>query len=211
MREHGFKGSTPPRKRVPLFPAAPSNFGQQGWNQRRKDDDVSHFDMNRHGIAGYVSYKVNGGSLADEISQVRENVSMAQSPIEADFLAWLSVQKQFRICSYPESRRLEDCGGFNGLIIPQCPHGPYVVDFLVVVGLKNGGIRMLAIECDGHEYHAKTKYQVARDKRRDRYFAANSIGVMRFTGSEIYNDAQSCAVEILKAITKIHAESEMYG
>ena len=47
---------------------------------------------------------------------------------------------------------------------------------------------LIAVECDGHEFHEKTKQQAARDKARDRD---------RFTGSEIWKDPGACADEVL--------------
>lgn len=69
--------------------------------------------------------------------------------------------------------------------------GPFRADILVARGL-----RQLVIECDGAEFHATTKEQVERDKRRDRYCAARGICVMRFTGAEIYRDPRGCAAEV---------------
>lgn len=73
----------------------------------------------------------------------------------------------------------------------QAQIGPYRVDILIEI---DG--RKLVVECDGAAYHAATKEQVERDKRRDRFFATHSIAVMRFTGSEINRSARSCASEV---------------
>lgn len=69
--------------------------------------------------------------------------------------------------------------------------GPYRVDIFVEI---DG--RKLVVECDGAAYHAATKEQVERDKRRDRFFAAQGISVMRFTGAEINRSARACAAEV---------------
>jgi very-short-patch-repair endonuclease len=73
----------------------------------------------------------------------------------------------------------------------QAKIGPYRVDILVEM---DG--RKLVVECDGAEFHAKNKDQVERDKRRDRFFAAHGISVMRFTGSEISRSPRACAAEV---------------
>ena len=44
----------------------------------------------------------------------------------------------------------------------------------------------MAIECDGHDFHEKTKEQAQRDKEKDRILQANGWLIARFTGSEIY-------------------------
>lgn len=79
--------------------------------------------------------------------------------------------------------------------------GPYRVDILV----ETGG-RRLVVECDGAAYHASSKDQVERDKRRDRYFAANDIAVMRFTGAEINRSARACAAEVAAWLEAFRAD-----
>jgi very-short-patch-repair endonuclease len=80
-------------------------------------------------------------------------------------------------------------------ITPQYSVDRYRVDFLVwfVVGESIGKV---AIECDGHDFHEKTKEQAAKDKRRDRDLLASEIPVMRFTGSEIFRDSHGCAKQV---------------
>lgn len=101
-------------------------------------------------------------------------------------------------------------------ITPQYSVGRYRVDFLVwfVVGDLIGQI---AIECDGHDFHEKTKEQAAKDKRRDRDLLASDIPVMRFTGSEIFRDPHGCAKQveyvvstmIQKSIAKVAGQKEI--
>lgn len=79
-----------------------------------------------------------------------------------------------------------------GCMFPQVEVGPYRVDFLV---LHSGG--GIVVECDGHEFHEKTKEQAAKDKARDRYLQEWGFKVYHFTGSEIWRDAIKCANEVL--------------
>jgi hypothetical protein len=58
----------------------------------------------------------------------------------------------------------------------------------------------VAIECDGHDFHERTKEQASRDKARDRAFQAHGWIVARFTGSDIWRDAHSCAAEAVDFI-----------
>jgi hypothetical protein len=46
----------------------------------------------------------------------------------------------------------------------------------------------VAVECDGHDFHEKTKEQAERDKRRDRDLQSIGWAIARFTGSEIVRD-----------------------
>lgn len=58
----------------------------------------------------------------------------------------------------------------------------------------------VVVECDGHEFHERTKQQAARDRARDRAMSAAGLIVMRFTGSEIHADADACASEVMGLI-----------
>lgn len=65
------------------------------------------------------------------------------------------------------------------------------VDFLVA---RNG--TRAVVECDGHDYHERTKEQAKRDRSADRAYQKAGYAVLRFTGSEIYRNAEGCAVEV---------------
>lgn len=58
--------------------------------------------------------------------------------------------------------------------------------------------RRLIIECDGHEFHDRTKEQASKDRRRDRVAALAGIDVFRFTDSDIWRDPWGCATQIVK-------------
>lgn len=77
-------------------------------------------------------------------------------------------------------------------IVPQHKAGKYRVDFLVCLGVDSkdgkGPNALFAVECDGHDFHEKTKEQAARDKARDRYLNSRGLTVFRYTGSEIFKN-----------------------
>ena len=60
----------------------------------------------------------------------------------------------------------------------------------------------LVIECDGHEFHEKTKEQVKKDNERDYDLKSNGYDVLHFSGSQIYNDPLGCAIKVCKYIKK---------
>jgi len=72
----------------------------------------------------------------------------------------------------------------------------YRVDFLIASVTDRGDVVCTAIECDGHDYHERTKEQASRDKERDRRLAAAGITTLRFTGSDIHRDLDKCIDEI---------------
>jgi len=75
-------------------------------------------------------------------------------------------------------------------------------DFLVGVMLGDGRQADVLIECDGHDFHERTKEQARADKSRDRRFAALGHRVLRFTGSEIHADNIRCAQEVYGILLK---------
>ena len=80
-------------------------------------------------------------------------------------------------------------------IAPQHRIGNFRADFAIVQRAVDGW-RCVVVECDGHNFHEKTKEQAAHDKARDRFFVAQGWTVLRFTGSEIYRDAGACADQV---------------
>lgn len=112
------------------------------------------------------------------IKAATDHGKRTESPIEAGLLSfilgWLDHHEVF---------------GWE--VSTQVPVGPYRAD--IIVEAPSG--KWLAVEADGAQYH-NTKEAVARDKRRDRYFAIQGVAVMRFTGAEINRDPRGCAAQI---------------
>lgn len=80
---------------------------------------------------------------------------------------------------------------------PQVQCGPHRVDFLFVGYTFEEAPALVAVECDGHEFHERNKLQAARDKARDRALAIMGVNVMRFAGSEIHRNPHACLREVL--------------
>jgi very-short-patch-repair endonuclease len=72
----------------------------------------------------------------------------------------------------------------------------YKIDFLCGMKIEEYFF-FLAVECDGHEFHEKTKQQVSRDKRRDRDLLLNGIPSVRFSGSDVWRDPYGCIEDVL--------------
>ena len=82
-------------------------------------------------------------------------------------------------------------------MFPQVHIGPYRVDFLVLhEGRGDHGLGGFVVECDGHEFHERTKEQAAKDRARDRELLALGHAVVRFTGSEIWRSPMQCAATV---------------
>lgn len=59
----------------------------------------------------------------------------------------------------------------------------------------------LIIECDGYEFHQKTKKQVEYDNKREYDIKMLGYDILRFSGSEIYKDVDLCVDKIVKYIS----------
>lgn len=77
------------------------------------------------------------------------------------------------------------------LITAQAQVDGFRVDFLI-----EDDDQSVVVECDGHDFHERTKEQAERDRSRDRRFQELGHAVFRFTGREIYRDAVRCADQV---------------
>ena len=98
-----------------------------------------------------------------------------------------------------EIEKLFLCAAYGRIegLIPQYHVLNYRIDFAVPE-------KMIAIEIDGHEYH-KTKEQRTHDNQREREIKLalpTNWTVIRFTGSEIFQNATLCVDEVLGFINK---------
>jgi very-short-patch-repair endonuclease len=75
----------------------------------------------------------------------------------------------------------------------------YRVDFFIATCYRDK-YHGFVIECDGHDFHEKTKEQAKKDKKRDRDLVQEGYTVIRFTGSEIYKNPTICAREVINII-----------
>jgi very-short-patch-repair endonuclease len=86
------------------------------------------------------------------------------------------------------------------LIRPQAEIKTRRVDFLIHAldwhDMNKLKWRRLIIECDGHDFHERTKEQAKRDRSRDREAVMADYDCFRFTGSEIWTDPWGCAEQI---------------
>lgn len=94
------------------------------------------------------------------------------------------IEKQFENCLGELADAIESEHWFGD----KEKHGRYRVDFI----LKDA---RLIIELDGHQYHS-SKEQLKKDAIRERYLTRAGYSVIRFTGSEIYQNVKSCVDEV---------------
>lgn len=141
---------------------------------------------------------VSAFAKARRLLEVERALALAtESPIERLLLA--AMRQWF------SSIDADDVAFANGSLRlrPQEKTGAYRLDFAVTDAHFKWKI---AVECDGHEFHERTKDQAQRDKSRDRYLAADGWSVLRFTGSEINRDPVACASQIVDTAASLSAK-----
>jgi len=92
----------------------------------------------------------------------------------------------------------DDYFGFT--VKPQSVSHGSIADFVVQAVFLAGYIDF-NIEIDGHDWHEKTKEQASSDRKKDRKFLASFAPTIRYTGSDIYKDPDSCVVDTLSTIS----------
>jgi very-short-patch-repair endonuclease len=117
----------------------------------------------------------------------------------ASFVMGLRIGDGGPMIGYPEP------GGPGGFFLsPQHNIGKYRVDFLLGRVSEPTLPRCVVIECDGHDWHEKTKEQAAKDKSRDRFLSQKVGRVIHFTGSEIYRSPAGCVTEAGEVLAALH-------
>ena len=155
-------------------------------------------------------------SVEDRFSEI-SGWSRGDSEIERLFYAAFVLRIEHGPCEFDsvavalssenaDNMRRNPENKYKLIIESQVPIGSYRVDFIVSAwtnGLVWSGDkkwqrgeprwRQLVVECDGHDYHERTKQQAARDRARDRFLNNEGFDVFRFTGSELWRDPWGCA------------------
>ena len=130
-------------------------------------------------------------------------LAACQSPIERVFAAAVYTRNVALLYNDPVFTYTVGCpldcpASFPGLhIYPQTEVDGYRLDFLFVDCTNEEEICFTVVECDGHDYHERTKQQASHDKRRDRHFTKKGWKVVRFTGSDIWADPAGCVEEAI--------------
>lgn len=149
---------------------------------------------------------LGGIAQAQMLERVLEAVAATKSPIEELLLyglivAGLAEYETVQLRNHARTVPLPVSGGGPGLveIEIQPARGNLHPDFEVALSgaYPGDGRPVILVECDGHDYHERTRQQAARDKKRDRALVGLGFNVLRFTGSEIFAGPVKCAGEVL--------------
>lgn len=128
-------------------------------------------------------------------------LDLCESPIERKLLIPMLFWDYFRvkvISPTPYGSTYTDRLDWRSTVFiePQAKIGRHRVDFLIAPTTGEQDGKRLVIECDGHDYHERTKEQARKDRSRDRELTGLGYLVFRYTGSEIHADPRRCAGDI---------------
>ncbi len=153
------------------------------------------------------------------LSEVIVAMKKCETPIEVPMLLALTIvgEALFGVLYYiVDGVEIGlSSGGPRLSLEPQVQLGEHRVDFLLTAkypyyysthkSLPDGRTvreprerekeRKIIIECDGHDFHDRTREQARKDRSRDRVLQSLGCRVFRYTGSEIWSDVFMCAHE----------------
>ncbi|WP_394003573.1 endonuclease domain-containing protein [Xanthobacter versatilis] len=129
-----------------------------------------------------------------------------ESPIELKLLLALSLKVRLELHDYMDVYSQDEIpiGHCPAplVIVPQYIIRSDVAEMRIDFALFHGDDMSIAaaIECDGHDFHERTKEQAMKDRSRDRVIQSLGVSILRFTGAEIHRDPFGCADEIISFI-----------
>lgn len=148
----------------------------------------------------YEGLQVDFQSVCFDTS--KELAPLVESEIE------LMVLATFKVCSRISTLKIQigeefEAGEdrFQLLITPQFKWNGYRIDFCVRT--RRHPDKMVFVECDGHDFHERTKEQAERDRSKDRAIQAAGIPILRFTGREIWRNPVTVCCEIFEFVAEV--------
>jgi very-short-patch-repair endonuclease len=158
-------------------------------------------------VGEMVAAQVYKGSTSDYRSALFGEAGTTE--IEKLFLYALDAYCEYHICEREPILIYKQPGEFaidaakepfSGVCVEQqVDVGDWRVDFVIhEYDWTCEKWRSVIVECDGHDFHERTKEQAARDRSRDRRASLSGTTVLRFTGSEIWNDPLGCAEQVMR-------------
>lgn len=136
-------------------------------------------------------------SALDRCLAIMDIGGNVESPIEAQVGA--AVVLFFERAGFPLRlcKTIDLQNAPSGLVlVPQFAWSYYRSDWAILNPARQGA---LLIECDGKEFHSSAD-QKAHDAKKDLAALDQGFLTMRFTGSQIYRDADGCAQKIFDAV-----------
>ena len=124
-----------------------------------------------------------------------------KSPIEQIFITAFEIYCKNKKEIYLFSQKKINVNGKKYYIDFEFDCNDYLTNMIFKDEIKNKNYK-LAIECDGYEFHKKTKEQVQKDNEREFDLKMAGYDILRFSGTQIYNNPMKCAKDTYDYIIK---------
>lgn len=164
---------------------------------------MSRFNIDITGVSSRLFESSQYELQAACVGYAQQYIDLVESEIELMMLCGFELHNLFYTGTGRPFCKIVRPGDFWSseeaylVIRPQFQWEKYRIDFRIDV--NNLGYPVF-IECDGHNFHERTKEQAERDRTKDRAIQAANIPIMRFTGREIYRDPLGCINQVCKFV-----------
>lgn len=157
-----------------------------------------YLDQVADGLRGAV------GFYLDEVCRAHPSLTPIEKGVLCSLIGFRFIDPRIRFKDLNDDDRIIADADITVHI--QYPVASYRVDFAVEVSMTLNSKTMrewIAVECDGYDWHHKTREQVTRDKAREREIVAAGFKILRFSGTEIHRDCTDAAFQIHKLAVAI--------
>ncbi len=162
-------------------------------DENRLQDLIEQYvEEYRHFLLGLYPNDV----YEDKYEDIDYTILVTESPIERLFyIAFKNVIRE---------ETSDPLGDVSFDIKPQVEVSSHRVDFVMSSFTPTESVgSVLFIELDGHEYHS-TKEQKKADNQRTRVLSSEADAIIRFTGTEVYENPENCVHEAMRVLRKKH-------
>lgn len=180
--------------------------------ESRSDEDAS---------IAYLCTTLDVLSKLEKTESIQCAILECESPIERLLLVGLHAQslimqipRTIQYVLYPNDGEAQPESYSTLYVTPQAHLGKYRIDFhfryvelAIVKSVADKWDQKWCssetyVECDGHDFHERTKAQAKKDRARDRRIQDMGFPILRFTGSELWADPTDCAEQLLKFLRR---------
>lgn len=136
------------------------------------------------------------GTIHDTSERLKYVNERSESPIEHK-LAWALLFSQ-KFVVLPDAHAEAKLHHYEFGFVMQHRVGPYRLDMALFVHPRSGGLKKVAIECDGEKFHTGPLAE-RRDQIRDAYLRRQGFEVWRYAGWMLFHASDAAADEIHRA------------
>lgn len=149
--------------------------------------------------------------IGPHLDWVAQRLNRCESDLERLFLMMFAFQtgasSPFTFAGELAPGGKAGSGRYDFDLAQQVSIAGYRCDFVFTVRAKaNDKTRRIAIECDGHSFHDRTREQASYDRRRDRKLLAAGVPTLRYTYSDITGDPTGTMADLRQTMLALAAE-----